>query len=112
MGHGKNDPESGSNNATAFSQANNTANSNLKTMRTSLKKEKRKKVRRSVRKKPKDITMYYCNINGFQTKKESVRKIINDLQPKIFTLCELNLSGGDAVKALFPEFEKTLGSSR
>ena len=104
MGHEKNDPKP-DNDTSSISQTNNTTNATFPTVRTSLKKERRKKVRRSVRKKPKDVTMYYCNINGFQSKKDSIRKIVDDLQPKIIALCELKLPGGNAVKSLFPEFE-------
>ena len=48
--------------------------------------------------------MYYCNVNGFQTKKESIRKIVDKLKPKIFVLCETKLSSGNAIKTLLPEY--------
>lgn len=67
--------------------------------------KKPKKTRRSLYKKPKEITVYYCNINGFQTKKESIRKIVDKLQPKIVIMCETKLPSGSAVKKILPEFE-------
>jgi hypothetical protein len=65
----------------------------------------RKRTRRSTRKKPSEITLYYCNINGFQSKKESIRKIVDDIKPKIIVLCETKLSTGSTVKSILPEYE-------
>ena len=49
--------------------------------------------------------MYYCNINGFQTKKESIRKIIDKLKPKIIALSETKLASGSSIKSLLPEYD-------
>ena len=55
--------------------------------------------------RPRDVTLYYCNVNGFQTKKESIRTIVDNLQPKVIALCETKLAQGNSVKTLLPEYE-------
>ena len=70
-----------------------------------MNKTKRKKTRRSMRRKPNDITMYYCNINGFKSKQTSIREIVNKLQPKVIVFCETKLQSGQALKKEFPEYE-------
>ena len=67
--------------------------------------ERRTRTRRSKRKKPTDITMYYCNVNGFQTKKQSIQKIVDDLKPKILALCETKLPSGNTIKNTLPDYE-------
>ena len=67
--------------------------------------KRNKRVRRSVRKKPTLLSIYYCNINGFQSKKESIRKAVDKLNPQIIVLCETKLATANAVKKLFPEYE-------
>ena len=67
--------------------------------------ERRTRTRRSKRKKPTDITMYYCNVNGFQTKKQSIQKIVDDLKPKILALCETKLPSGNTIKNTLPNYE-------
>ena len=64
-----------------------------------------KRTRRGQKKKPKDITIYYCNINGFKSKQDSLRKIVDNLQPKIIVLCETKLSCGSLLKKVLPEYE-------
>ena len=64
-----------------------------------------KKTRRGTKKKPKDVKIWYCNINGFKTKQESVRKIVDNLQPKIIVMCETKLPSGLLIKKVLPEYE-------
>ena len=49
--------------------------------------------------------MYYCNVNGFQCKKESILKIVETLNPKIIALCETKLATGNTIKAMLPDYE-------
>ena len=70
-----------------------------------LDSNKHKKTRRSIPKKSKKITIYYCNVNGFQSKKESISKIANDLKPKIIAMCETKLPSANAIKAILPDYE-------
>ena len=65
----------------------------------------KKKTRRSLGNKPIKLTMYYCNVNGFQSKKDSVRLAVEQLKPDIIALCETKLSTGRSVKTMFPEYE-------
>ena len=51
------------------------------------------------------MTLYYCNVNGFLTKKESILKIVSDVNPKVFALCETKLPSGGTLKAAFPDYE-------
>jgi hypothetical protein len=57
-----------------------------------------------MKKKPKDITIYYSNVNGFKLKQESIRKIVDNLQPKIIVLCETKLASGKQIKKVLPEY--------
>ena len=49
--------------------------------------------------------MYYCNVNGLQTKKESIPIIVEKLQPKIVALCETKLASGNLIEKLLPSYE-------
>ena len=64
-----------------------------------------KKTRRSIRRKPNDITIYYCNVNGFKSKQISIRNIIDKIQPKVIVFNETKLPSGIAMKKLLPEYE-------
>ena len=66
---------------------------------------KRKKVRRSTCKKPKDVTVYYCNINGLKTKQFSLLQIVEQVEPKIILLCETKLPSDHLIKKLLPGYE-------
>jgi hypothetical protein len=53
----------------------------------------KRRVKRGPRKKKspegsKPIKIYYNNINGYQSKKSSLHKIINETAPDIIALCE------------------------
>ena len=65
----------------------------------------KKKTRRSLRKKPTELVVYYCNVNGFQSKKESIINSVKKLQPKIIILCETKLPSNSAIKKSFPDYE-------
>ena len=56
----------------------------------SIPTQQKKKIRRSKR-KTKDISLLYNNINGFKTKMESLKIIIEKQQPDIIALCETKL---------------------
>ena len=64
-----------------------------------------KKTRRSQRKKPSKVNLYYCNVNGFLSKTESIKKIVEDVNPKIICLCETKLPSGKTIKAALPTYE-------
>ena len=49
--------------------------------------------------------MYYCNINGFKSKQESLGEIVDKLQPKIVILCETKLASGNLLKKLLPGYD-------
>jgi exonuclease III len=67
--------------------------------------KRHKKVRRSTWKKQIKMTIFYSNMNGFQSKKESLRLAVEKLNPEIISLCETKLPAGTAVKDTFPEYE-------
>ena len=71
------------------------------------KTPQRKKTRRGFgcRNKNKNITIYYCNLNGFKGKQTSLREIITKLQPEIIMFAETKLSTGNLLEKLFPEFK-------
>ena len=68
-------------------------------------KNTRRKTRRGRSRKSKDVTIYYCNVNGFKGKQESILNIVENLQPKIMTFCETKLASGNSIKKLFPQYE-------
>ena len=49
--------------------------------------------------------MYYCNINGLLSKKESLALIVDKLQPKIIVLCETKLAANNVIKNMLPDYE-------
>ena len=49
--------------------------------------------------------MYYCNINGLLSKKESLSLIVDKLQPKIIVLCETKLAANNVIKNMLPDYE-------
>ena len=66
---------------------------------------KNQKTRRGMNKKAKEITIYYSNINGLKSKQERLRKVIDNLQPKIIILCETKSACGLDIKKILPEYE-------
>ena len=70
-----------------------------------IKHNRKKKTRRSKLKKPREITIYYCNINGLKTKQESIKQVVEQLAPKIILLCETKLPSVTMLKKNFPGYE-------
>ena len=68
-------------------------------------KKKRKKTRRGKRRKSKDISIYYCNVNGFKGKQDSIQNIVETLQPKIIAFCETKVAAGYNIKSVLPQYE-------
>ena len=66
---------------------------------------KRKKTRRGKKKKSKDISIYYCNVNGFKGKQNSIQNIIENLQPKIVAFCETKVAPRYNIKNVLPQYE-------
>ena len=48
-------------------------------------------MKRGKRKKSKNILIYYNNINGLNSKRESMEMILNDIKPELVCLCETKL---------------------
>ena len=61
-------------------------------------------MRRSRRKKPKSITLYYCNVNGIKSKQTSLKQIIEQIEPKIVVFCETKLPSDSILKNLLPGY--------
>ena len=66
---------------------------------------KKKKTRRGKKKKQKNLNIYYCNVNGFRSKQDSIKNIIEQVQPKIVALCETKLESGKTIKSALPGYE-------
>ena len=66
---------------------------------------KKRKARRSRIKKPKNIKMYYCNMNGLKSKLESTKQIVERLDPKVIIMCETKLPSDTVLKTLLPTYE-------
>ena len=66
---------------------------------------KKKRTRRAKTKSQKNLSVYYCNINGFRSKQDSLRQIIDRLQPKIVALCETKVPSGKTIKRILPDYE-------
>ena len=49
--------------------------------------------------------MYYCNVNGFKGKQESIKNIVEKIQPKIVAICETKLGCGQTIKSTLPGYE-------
>ena len=56
-------------------------------------------------KKPKDITLYYVNINGYQSKKDSLEEIVKSIEPDIVTLVETKVSKNKVFKEWEPYYQ-------
>ena len=65
----------------------------------------KKRTRRSKTKKPKEITLFYSNVNGLKSKQESLKQIVANLSPKIIALCETKLPSENILKKLLPGYE-------
>ena len=65
----------------------------------------KKATRRSRRVKPKEITLFYSNVNGIKSKEESMKRIIENLGPKVVALCETKLPSGQAIKKMLPKYQ-------
>ena len=57
------------------------------------------------RKKPKDVSLYYVNINGYQSKKDSLEEIIKSIQPEVVALVETKVSKNKVYKEWEPYYQ-------
>ena len=67
-------------------------------------KKTKKKVKRG-RKKKKELTIFYNNINGIRSKYTSTINIVKKIQPEILALCETKLGNCGKLKKSFPDYE-------
>ena len=67
----------------------------------------KKKVRRGrgKRDKSKNLSIYYNNINGITSKKESLQKTVKDVNPDIVCLCETKLGSMGTVENLLQGYK-------
>ena len=56
-------------------------------------------------KKTKDVSLYYVNINGYQSKKDSLEEIIKSIQPEIVALVETKVSKNKVYKEWEPYYQ-------
>ena len=56
--------------------------------------------------------MYYCNINGFKSKQDSITNIIKEVKPHIFAMCETKLANGQTINKAFPDYEVCTASKK
>ena len=66
---------------------------------------KHKRTRRGIPKRQKNLDIYYCNVNGFKSKQESIKNIVEELQPKIMAMCETKLASGQTIKNILPSYQ-------
>ena len=67
--------------------------------------KKFKKTRRGKPVRQKNLDVYYCNVNGFKSKVESIKNIVEKHQPQIMALCETKLGSGQVIKNALPGYE-------
>lgn len=66
---------------------------------------KRRRGGRKRNKKSKDVSMYYVNINGYQSKRDSLEVIIKSIQPEIVALVETKVGKNKVFKEWEPHYQ-------
>ena len=69
------------------------------------KNQKTKQKTKRGKKKKRNISLYYCNVNGVRTKYESLQNIINNqVNPDVFAICETKVNSHSKLKHFFPDY--------
>jgi peptidoglycan hydrolase CwlO-like protein len=56
------------------------------------------KVRRSIKKKQRKLTQFYSNARGLKSKINSLKDVVEELQPQIMLITETNLKAKESIK--------------
>ena len=69
------------------------------------RRSRRKRGGRKRNKKPKNLTLYCVNINGYKSKKESLEEIVKSIKPDIVALVETKVAKNKVFKEWEPYYQ-------